>query len=216
MLINILLMTLIGTYTYAIKSVKTAIENIYDKIEDSRRIIRDIKLYTEDFHKKTSNLINDICKIKCYIKALIDFQRAIMTIDKDILESLNKNINDKNINDKNINNKNINDKNEKVNKFIQDIEYLKDISNNICLIKDNLLSLNKDNNEDNNNKNINNSKKVNESIPHSDYLKNIANNVSILKDSLLSLGNDIYNYIILPAKERKEIKDFNAKSQGTI
>lgn len=30
------------------------------------------------------------------------------------------------------------------------------------------------------------------------------------------LTNDIYNYIIVPAKQRKEIEDFNAKSQGTI
>lgn len=165
--INILLMTLINKYRNTVTYFKTALENIYDKLESNRRIIRDIKLYYENFEEKTSNSENDMYKIRCYIKTLIDYNKTLITIDKAIFESLNK------------------DKN-------------------------------KDNNNKDNNKNINNNnQKVDKSIPHADYLRYIANNVDLIRDSLLSLGNDIYKYIILPAKERKDMEDFNAKAQGT-
>ena len=134
--INILLIILINKYINTITYIKSAIEHIYYRIEDNPRILREIKIYCENFGKKTSNLEIDINRIKCYIKALIDFQRAIITINRNILVSLNKDNNNK---DKN--NKDINDKNKKVNKYIEDAEYLKDISNNICLMKDSLLSL---------------------------------------------------------------------------
>lgn len=154
-LINILLIILIKTYKNNIKYVKTVIENIYDKIEDSRRLVRDIKLYTEDFHRKTSNLVIDVNKIKNNTERLIDYQKTIIIIDKSILKTLNKNINNKS---------------SKVNKSISDVEHWREILDNIRLIK----------------------------------------------DDVLMLGNDIYNNIIVPAKQRKEIEDFNAKAQGTI
>lgn len=125
--INILLMTLITTYKNTIKCVKRAIENIYDKIEDNERII---KVYYEDFHKKTNQLIIDVNKIKNNTERLIDYQKTIIIIDKSILKSLSKDSNYKNINDKNINNENKNG-----NKSKPYIEYLKEISDNICLVK---------------------------------------------------------------------------------
>ena len=133
-LINILLIILINKYTNAVTYIKTGIENIYDKLEDNRRILRDIKLYHENFKNKTNNLDNDIDKIICYIKTLIDYQKTIIIINKSIFESLNKDIN----------NKSINNKNRKVNKSIPDIEYLKDILNNVCQIKEDLLTLGND------------------------------------------------------------------------
>lgn len=112
-------------------------------------------IYNNGFQEKISYLVINIDKIKYSFKELIDYQKTIVQIDKAIFESLNENINDKN---------------KKVDKSKSDIEYLKDISFNICLIK----------------------------------------------ESLLNFSNDIYNYIILPAKQKKEIEDFNAKPQGTI
>lgn len=154
-LINILLIILIRSYKNDITYIKTGIENIYDKLEDNRRILRDIKLYHENFYQKTSYLVTDINKIKNILNKLIDCYQVLIVINKSISKSLNKNINNKN-------------------------------------------------------------KKVNESIPDIEYLKDIAINTSLIKEYLLTLGNDIYNYIILPAKQKKEIEDFNAKSQGTI
>lgn len=128
-LINILLIILINKYTNTVTYIKTGIENIYDKLEDNRRILRDIKLYHENFYQKTSYLVTDINKIKNILNKLIDCYQVLIVINKSISKSLNKNINNKN---------------KKVNESTQDVEYLKNIANNVSEIKEDLLTLGND------------------------------------------------------------------------
>lgn len=134
-LINILLILLIRSYKNNIICIKSTIENIYYKIEDNKEILKNIE-------EKTHNLEIDINNVKCYFKVLIDYQNTIITIDKNIFKSLNKDNNkDNNNKDKN---KDVNNKNKKVDKSTQDVEYLKNIAYNISILKENFLSLSND------------------------------------------------------------------------